>query len=323
MMRSVKRRWALGLGACLLIGAVPGEAGQGATEAAVRRARTRTITPRATPPAWMDYEKVRLGYGFLDAHSDAVTAVLTGSSLAATFAAKDVAPVLMQTGKLPKSFTPRMMATGMWMNTIFRTPKDKETFVSRSYAQAVALGQLHTAVAEAVRAPLGWDPKVRAPMNGQAYAFVLYSFAYWPVEAMIADKTVDPVEDAPQLDAWYHFWSVIGYGMGVPEDLLPRSAARAREVVVALRKAQYAAPGERLPDGIPVLLGGNVRLGASLIAASPKARAAGATPANSLPAAAKALADLIARSPGEAEALGLGKDPAARLLEYAALPPSK
>ena len=43
------------------------------------------------------------------------------------------------------------------------------------------------------------------------------------------------------------------------------------------------------------------------------------TPRETLPAAAKALAGLFALSPGMSQALGLGNDPVARLLEYAAL----
>ena len=282
---------------------------------AVRLARTTEIAPRKDAPAWMDYDRTASGYAFFAAHRATVTQVLMGSSLASTFAARDVTPVLMQTGKLAKSFVPRMMATGFYMNTILTPPASRERFLSGNYARAVSLGSLHREVAAAVAGPLGWDPKVRVAMNGQSYAFVLYSFAWWPVEAMIATKEVDPAKDAKALDDWFHLWSVVGYGMGVPEPLLPRDFAQAREIVARLRKAQYAAPGEAVPEGIATLLGNHVRMLAGMAGGRAKVPVAEA-----LPGAIRSFAEGILLSPGLSEALGLGADPAARLAEYATRP---
>ncbi len=278
----------------------------------------------------MDYDRSKAGCEFLAHHRATVLRVLVSSSLASTFAAKDVTPVLMETARLSKTFTSRMMETGMWMNSIYAVPASRDAFVAHNYARAVALGELHQSVAEAVKEPLAWDPKVRVPMSGQAYAFVLYSFAWWPIEAMLAKGEIDPATDAKGIGDWFHFWSVVGYGMGVPENLLPRDLATAKATVALLRRAQYAAPGEARPAGISVLLGGNVRMLATLFpGAKPPASdeahvpAAPPSPEAKTTAAAKSLADLIALSPGLTEALGLGPNPAGRLAEYAALPAPK
>lgn len=286
-----------------------------APELAVRSARVKPIAPQSQPPKWMDFDRVQAGYAFLGKHGQMVSRVLGTSSLASTFAAKDITPVLMQTGRLPKDFQQRMRETEAWMDEIFAPPKDQDDFAKREYARAVDLGRMHAGVAEMVGGELKWNPKERVAINGQAFAFVLYSFAWWPVEAMVATKEVDPTRDAKELDAWFHLWRVIGYGMGVPETLLPRNYAQAGEMVALLRKAQYAAVGETLPEGIPVLLGGQVRMVAAQLARQSKT-----TPKETMPVAAKALAGLFALSPGMSQALGLGPDPTARLLEYAALP---
>lgn len=263
----------------------------------------------------MDYDKLRAGYGFFHKHEAAAVMTMGTSSLAATFAAKDIAPVLMHTERLPKDFNQRMKETGDWVGRILETPTDRDDFVKREYAQAVELGQLHASVAGMVRGPLGWNRKERVPMNGQSYAFVLYTFAWQPVETLLATKGLDPAKEAEGLDAWFHLWSVVGYAMGAPEDLLPRDFARAQAIAPLLRRAQYAAPGESLPAGLPVLLGGHVRMIAARMAAQFKSK-----PAQTTPLASKMLAGAIASSPGLADALGLGADPAAKLLEYAALP---
>lgn len=308
--------------------------GQTATlglQEAVLKARTQPTAPRTTPPAWMDYAKVQAGYAFLDAHGDFAGQIMGTSSLAATFAARDITPVIMETGRLPKDFNQRMKETGEWMQDIFDAPKDREDFVGRNYAKAVALGRLHSIVGETVAEELKWDPKERVVMNGQAVALVLYTFAWWPVEAMEATKQIDPAKDAEGLAGWFHLWSTIGYAMGVPEDLLPKDYATAQKTVALLREAQYAKPGEKLPDGIPVLMGGHMRMVAGMAYRQAEAQAkakggtlpAGVTPAALMPDAAKGFAGLLALSPGLVEALGLGPDPVAKLLEYAAMPPPK
>lgn len=297
---------ALVLASLLLLGGQ----NQADLQSAVRKARTVAITPRPEPPAWMDDAKVQAGYTLVAKHGKTVLQILRTSSLAGTFGGKDIAPVVMQTGRLPHEFTQRMRETEREMFALYIKPKDRDAFLKRGYAKAVALGQMHVAVGQAVQSSLNWNPRVRVPMNGQAYALVLYSFAWWPVEAMIARKEIDPVTDRPELDAWFHLWSVYGYAMGTPEALLPKDYETASKMIVLLKKAQYPAPGEPLVKGLPELLGGNVRMAA-------------ADSKTSLQQAAKDYADLLALSPGVVESLGLGTDPTKRLAEYAALPVPK
>lgn len=278
---------------------------------AVVRARTQPIHPQVALPKWTDDGKVAAGYAFFRTHQATIGKILIGSSLVSSYAGRDTCPVVMETGKLAHSFGPRMMATGMMMSAILATPKDAADFAKTEYVRAVDLGKLHQDVADAVRKPLGWDSKVRVPMNGQSFGLVLYSFAWWPLEAMLATGEVDPKRDAAGIAGWLHLWSVLGHGMGVPDGLLPRDLPKARQTIALIKAAQFAKAGERPPEGIPVLLGGNVRLLAQF------------SKSKSVPEAAKTLADEIALSPGLAEALGLGAEPAARLAEYGALPPAK
>jgi hypothetical protein len=268
----------------------------------VSQARTQPLRPNRTPPVWLDEAQLLSGQAFLAKHNTMIQQVLSGSSLAATFAARDVTPILMQTGKLPKSFLPRMMETGILMAGIEAKFASRDEFVRKNYVRAVSLGELHVSVAAITKPALGWDPKQRVPMSQQAYAFVLYTFAWWPIEALLALRKIDPMSDRKEIDAWFHFWSVAGYGMGVLEELLPKNYAEARERVALLRQAQYFSATEPPTDGIPTLLGGQVKM---LAAMRPDRLRA-----------ARQLAELIALSPGLMEALGLGKDPVTQLLAY-------
>jgi len=197
----------------------------------------------------MEYERVQKGYTFFFQHAKSVTQVLGTSSLASTYAAQDVTPILMQTGRLPNDFNQRMKETEDQIRKLLLSGPGQDGFLKRNYAEAIALGQIHADMAGAVKGLLHWDSKVRVPMNGQSVAFVLYSFAWWPVEAMIATKEVDVEANGQQLDDWFHLWSVFGYGMGVPEALLPTNYARAKEIAGLLTKAQYVKRGRSCRRG--------------------------------------------------------------------------
>lgn len=273
-------------------------------EADVAQARTLPLTPRPEPPRWLDEAKLSAGASFAQKNAGFLLRVHSTSSLAATFAAKDVVPVLIQTGKLVREFLHRMFRTGTQTNALMRFASHDE-FLQKNYPRAVALGQLHLAVADSVRGPLHWSPKERLAMSQQASALVLSTFAWWPIEALLAKKLLDPEREREALSGWFHLWAALGYGMGVQDALLPTDLARARALATLLRQAQYArlSVGERLPEGIPILLGGQVRM---LRVTADKLRAA------------ELLAEFIALSPGLTEALGLGEKPVERLTQYAA-----
>ncbi|MBB6053448.1 oxygenase MpaB family protein [Armatimonas rosea] len=287
-------------------------------QAALAQARTRPITPRKTPPSWLDFEQLQRAGDFQKRHSAFIQQVLGTSSLAATFAARDIAPILMQTERLPKDFTARMQETVALMNRVMARFTSRDEFLKNNYREAVSLGELHRQVGESVRGAVRWDPRERLPMNQQAFAFVLYTFAWWPVEALITRKLVDPAKDEKDLDAWLHYWSVLGYGMGLDRELLPLSYAVAREQVVALRQAQYLPSSTPRPEGIPTLLGGHVRFLATMLATKPGGPVPEkATVDKLIPFAAQALLGMIALSPGLSEALGLEKDALAQLIRFA------
>jgi hypothetical protein len=286
-----------------------------ALEAVVRKSRTESINPRATPPKWMDYEKVRAGFALLEKHGPFIRQILATSSLSSTFAARDITPILMQTGRLPRDFTKRMKETGDIIDQILQPSTSRDEFVSKNLASAYQLGMLHKTVASRVAPTLNWDPKERVPLSQQAYGLVLFSFAWWPIEALAATKQIDLAGAGRDLDGWFHLWSVIGYEMGVSERLLPRSYEKARELVPLLRGAQYTGGGSEVPDGVSVLLGAQVRW---LVEATPTPPdGPKKTPEKQLAETAAGLAQVIQLSPGLVEALGLGKDPTGELIEFA------
>jgi len=278
---------------------------------AVAEARTQAIEPRATPPAWMEWDRVSRGFAFFQKHQSRINQVLGTTSLVSTYAAVDIAPVLIRTGRLSVDYNKRIMETAVCINQMLTPVASKDDFVVQNYRRAYQLGKLHASIASSMTPDqLGFRASERVPINRQAFALVLYSFAWQPLESLAAAHQLDLAAEADGVDGWCHLWSVLGYAMGESEDLLPKIYARAAELVPQVRAQQYAAKPADVPSGVPVLLRGE--LGFMMTGFGPNSAAASP---ESQRRAAKSLADAIALSPGLGRALGLGDQPADDLLK--------
>ena len=69
-----------------------------------------------------------------------------------------------------------------------------------------------------------WDPAAGLPINQEDMAYTLMTFSYVAVRGLEQIVSLTP----EQREAYIHGWNVIGYIMGVREDLLPDSFEEAR-----------------------------------------------------------------------------------------------
>jgi hypothetical protein len=280
-------------------------------EAVVGEARNLPIRPRAEPPVWMDWGKVQRGLAFARQQGLLLMNVWHPLSLMETYAAVDIAPVLVEAGGLTREYSSRLRRTAQRVNSMVATRPNSEEFLRLNYQGAYELGQMHAALGRGIPAArLGWKESERRVMNQQAYAFVLYTFAFTPVLVMEA-RGLPGAGNAEGLDAWYHLWSVLGYAMGVDERLLPVNAIAARETAMALRSAQFPSPGGPPAEGALRLLQEEVRY---LVGAR---RTGGVDSSVARDSILRSLAASITQSPGLGDALGLGSRPLEALVQLA------
>jgi hypothetical protein len=250
----------------------------------------------------MDWTKVQRGLQFARKQGLLLMTVWHPLSLLETYAAKDVAPVLIESGGLTGNYQERLRRTGQRVAGLVAWRDSPEGFLQHNYRQAHELGLMHAAIARSVQPEkLGWVASERRVMNQQAYALVLYTFSQTPALVMEARKM--PAASAPELDDWYHLWAVLGYAMGVEEKLLGRNAAEARTIGLAVRKAQFPAPGEPAAPGAARLLREEL-----LYLAANRAKAPGTNEEAARAGAVESLAAILPLSPGLPEALGLQGD---------------
>jgi len=270
-----------------------------AQTAAISAFRTAPIEPQTQPPGWADAGKIQRGLAFSRRNAEFINRILGTTSLVSTYAARDILPVLIATGRLTNDYGQRLKETAEWMGSILQEAESTDEFWSRNYRKAVALGRLHLGVRQRVTGEsLGWNAAERTPVSQQAYAFVLYTFAWQPLEAMVALKRLDLERNREEVEDYLHAWSVLGYAMGVAEPLLPRGVETTRRLVTAVREAQYFTAADGTPAGLNRLLRNQLELMAE---------------GGDTKRAAAVLGQLLQLSPGLPEALGLGSDPGTAL----------
>lgn len=282
----------------------------------VENLQPKKLTPRPVPPKNIDWLRIQNAYAFLKKHNQTIQTTLVTTSLVSTYACKDIEPVLMYTEELAKNYDDRMAKTGQWVGEIQQPPATEAEFRKKNYARAFDLGQFHLDLSKSIPAKdLGWDPKERVAMNQQAYAFVLYSFAWQPIETMEAIHEIDATKDAKDIDDWFYLWHVLGYAMGLEEWVLPRNATQAKNLAQDLRRVQYFPEG-KTPKDVDLLMKNEMKYLYAQFIPAPKPEEKAKAGVRQI------LAQFISFSPGLGEALGLGKNPAKRLEELSADSPN-
>ena len=269
--------------------------------------RAQRLMPLSTPPP-IDWQRIKNGLAFGQTHKQTIERTFMTASMVTLFAGQDTEPVIIDTGKLLSDYNKRTRETIDWLNQLIAPPKDKAEFLHKNYKRAVDLGLMHLDLSQAIAKDFKWNPKVRVPVNQQAFAFMVYAFAWQPVEAMLAKQEVDPAKDEKSIDDWCYLWHTLGYGMGEDARLLPQDMKDTVVLVRLLRAHQYPGPGQEIPYQVRSLLYNemgylNFLAGHGQPIDDPTKLSL-----------RKMLAEQISYSPGLAKALGLG-DNIAKALE--------
>ena len=277
---------------------------QSPTKNNIQDLRTRRLLPNATAPNF-DWPRIQHAYAFIDKHRASIQNTHLTSSILALFAGRDTEPVINFTGKLMTDYKRRMQRTTELMDDILATPKEKSDFVKKNYKRGVDLALIHLQVSQAAK--VQWNPKVRIPVSQQSFAYMFYAYAWQPIEFMIATNELDLAKDTKDIDDWLYLWNVLGYGMGMDAQLLPKSSGQAKDLTKLLRAYQLPGPGEEIPRRIRALIRNQmdylyfVKDNGQPIDDPTKLEVR------------KSLAAQIAAVPGLSQALGLGTDALAGL----------
>ena len=244
----------------------PGGAGWRALDSALAGGATSAsidamLAPLRDPPGWLDLDLVDAGaVAYWRVGAATLFLTLTYGSLAFGYQSADLVRPLAATGRLERMASRRLAETSRWAVAV-TTPGGMHPGAG-GWRASVRVRIVHALVRRHLQASPHWDPEWGVPISAAGgFATAIGGFFVVPVRAM---RDLGVRFSAAELEALAHLWRWVGYVMGVPEDLLPRSSREAHAWV----EAALAHGGEPTEDS-PRLMRALLRHGLDLGPASP------------------------------------------------------
>jgi hypothetical protein len=224
------------------------------------------IEPEALPPAvheylvqtdripnWADPNLIATGERLFEEHAPKLMLILLFYSLPFDYLDHKGAQVL--------ALTKRMLS-----NPARRTTEVLQFLVDIMQRGGLTVGEgrgrrsiqkvrlMHGAVRRLAAASPGWKQEWNIPVNQEDLLLTLTSFSWVVLHGL--EKLGVTVSQADQ-EAYLHCWLVVGYMLGIREDLLPSDVASARKLAETIARRQFgpSPEGKALTKALQDLIG--------------------------------------------------------------------
>jgi squalene cyclase len=212
--------------------------------------RNRDLVPSGLPeplaamfedtalPPWADKVRMQRAQQLFERCGWAAALSLFASSLPQCYACADGAKILIHTEELRKNPQRRILETSQFVFDVTAQGAFAENANSRGLRSAQKVRLLHALVRSLVKDKVDIaNPKAGEPISQFYLVGTLMTFSAVVVDGMRTMELEVSDEDA---DAWVHLWNVVGWFMGIREDLLPIDAREAESLLEAVREMSWA-----------------------------------------------------------------------------------
>lgn len=195
-------------------------------------------------PDWADERKIARGQRLFETWGVQISLCLFCASLPASYAAAKGVKVLEMTARLDTEPRRRIMETGQFVMDVLSVGGLDDDGKGRRAIQKVRL--MHAAVRHLIRArdeirPGLWNPQWGRPINQEDLAGTQMTFSWLVLRSLPRLGVPLSRED---VDAYLHLWNVVGYLLGIAEDMRVRDFDDASALAGAIRRRQFAASPE-------------------------------------------------------------------------------
>ena len=187
-------------------------------------------------PVWAKPKQMELGAAFFARNNDLIMNLLALLSLPYCYAAADGALVLSQTNRMRNDVGVRLYETAEFVWEVMAP--NAFTNKGKAFASILKVRLMHAAARHYILKSDGWNLALGYPVNQEDMAGTNLSFSLMVIRGL--RKFGISVSYEEQL-AFMHLWNVIGYLLGLEEDLLPNSGKDAFNLEEAIRVRQFKA----------------------------------------------------------------------------------
>lgn len=196
-------------------------------------------------PDWIDQDKVAAGQKVFAKHGPQIALSLLCKSLPEAYACANGAKVLYATGRMTQRdgslemFTRRLMETSQFVVNVCIPGGLEPGGKGIITAQKVRL--IHAAIRYYIKRHEWPTEKYGEPINQQDMAGTLQSFSTLIIEGL-EKMSIDLTEE--EKEGYYHCWRVVGYVMGVDDELNPPTHSEGYALGQTILKDQIAPSKE-------------------------------------------------------------------------------
>ncbi|BDC50638.1 hypothetical protein F183_A29540 [Bryobacterales bacterium F-183] len=187
-------------------------------------------------PTWADPARIENGQQLFWRYGPKIIAILHCYSLPFCYAAEKGVQVLALTGRLSSNPTRRIIETAQMVVDVL-SPGGMDPGSGKGILTAQKVRLMHAAVRRLTLQSGRWNPDWDQPINQEDLVGTLLSFSWVVLDGL--QKLGIEVTGAEAED-YQHCWNVVGYILGIREELLPQSAKEAGELASSIKSRLYA-----------------------------------------------------------------------------------
>jgi hypothetical protein len=198
-------------------------------------------------PPWVDWDLVHEGQRVFSRFGPMAVLALHCASLPECYAAADGAQILHFSGGMSGNPSRRILETAQFVIDVMAPGGLGPDGAGVRSIQKVRL--FHAAIRFLMPRHPDWDPKWGVPINQEDQAGTLMAFSWIVLRSL---KTVGIDFEPSEQRAYLHAWRVVGYLLGLREELLTDEPLEARDLVAQIRRRHHrvSTVGRALNNGL-------------------------------------------------------------------------
>ena len=185
-------------------------------------------------PSWADKKEMKAGSAFFARHAQLIMNLLGLLSLPYCYTAADGAMVLYLSDRMRGDVGKRLVETADFLWDVMAPDAFEEE--GKGFASILKIRLIHAAVRVYTLRSGKWDNAWGVPVNQEDMAGTNLSFSLIVIRGL---RKFGISVTYKEQQAFMHLWNVIGYLLGLQEDLLPQNGKEAFSLEEAIRLRQF------------------------------------------------------------------------------------
>lgn len=191
-------------------------------------------------PDWAEPDRIKAGEQVFWRYGPQLIVILNTYALPFCYVAKNGVQVLALTTRLLTNPTRRILETAQLLVDVMQ-PGGLTTDQGRGRRTTQKVRLMHAAVRKLAPVSSSWSAQYGLPVNQEDLAGTLMAFSWVSLNGLRKLGIAVPEDDQ---EAYLHCWRIVGYLLGIRDEMLPRDMASAEALTMSIARRQFGPCAE-------------------------------------------------------------------------------